>query len=79
MYELTNNSSNKMLPLVRIEPETSDCKFDTLLSELTRHVLKIECYECKTVNEINGICKLSSVDAPRHFLDLDDSPRINTA
>ena len=35
----TKNSSNKMLPSVRIEPGTSDIKSDTLLSELTWYVL----------------------------------------
>ena len=35
----TKNSSNKMLPLVRIEPRTSDSKSNTLLSELTWHLL----------------------------------------
>ena len=35
----TKNSSNKMLPPVRIEHGTSDFKSDTLLSELTWHVL----------------------------------------
>ena len=33
------NSSDKMLPLVRIESGTSDSKSKTLLSKLTWHVL----------------------------------------
>ena len=33
------NSTDKMLPPVRIEPGTSDPKSNTLLSELTWHVL----------------------------------------
>ena len=36
---LTKNSSNKMLPPVRIEPGTSDSKSNTLLSELIWNVL----------------------------------------
>ena len=42
----TKNSSNKMLPPVRTELGTSDSKSDTLLSELTWHVLLRESLNC---------------------------------
>ena len=55
-----------MFPPVRIEHGTFDSKSDTLLSELTWHVL------------LNGSIKFCLLFI--HHLDhLDDSPRINRA
>ena len=34
-----NSNNNKLLPSLRIEPGTSDSKSDTVLAELTWHVL----------------------------------------
>ena len=47
----TENSSNKMLPPVRIESRTHDFKSDTLLSEPTRYLLVSQKGECQTWNQ----------------------------